>query len=234
VRNQERTDQSKRTRGSSAGTDAVQAHDTGAADLDAEPLRVSRQPLRLHELDDGGRRRGDGPVPPILPTLRRQIDLEKARAQQLDGSDRKRLGRARGRGFEGHPAYDRLARHLVDHPDLDGIGREIADDGDDRVGPAPGRQLFEARARIAGRAPRRVGAVEDFRFEARRDQLALQPHQGFDHHGRRVRGRHDHHAGRAYGRSRRTTRSTRQFASTSRPTRGAVRARARTLRAGPA
>ena len=67
------------------GTDAVQAHDRGAADLDAEPLGVSRQPLRLHEVDDGGRRRGAGLVPPIV---RRQIDLEKARAQQLDRPDR--------------------------------------------------------------------------------------------------------------------------------------------------
>ena len=39
-------------------------------------------------------------------------------------------------------------------PDLDGIGREIADDGDHRVGAAPGRQLFEAGARVARRCPR--------------------------------------------------------------------------------
>jgi hypothetical protein len=78
--------------------------------------------------------------------VRRQIDLEKARAQKLDGPQRQRLRRARRRRLEGHAAYQRLARHLVDHPDLDGVRGEIADDGDDRVGPAPGRQLFETGA----------------------------------------------------------------------------------------
>ena len=33
------------------------------------------------------------------------------------------FGRARGRGLERHAAHHRLARHLVDHPDLDGVGR---------------------------------------------------------------------------------------------------------------
>ena len=62
---------------------------------------------------------------------------------------RQGLRGARGRRLEGHAAHERLARHLVDHPDLDGVGREIADDGDHRVGPAPRRQLLEAGARVA-------------------------------------------------------------------------------------
>ena len=133
----------------------------------------------------------------------------------------KRLGRARGRGLEGHAPHHRLARHLVDHPDLDGVRRDVADDGDHRVGPAPGRQLFEAGARVAARARCRP-AVDDLGFKARRDQLALEAHEGLDHDRRRVRRPHDECTLAARAAVAPNNQVDARMASASRPTRGAV------------
>jgi hypothetical protein len=157
---------------------------------------MSRQSVHLDEVDDSGRRRGRRRGPPIMSG---KVDLEEARSQELDRTDRKRSGRSWGGWLEGNAPHHRLAGYLVDHPDLDGVGRQIADDCDHRIGAPLRRQLFEAGARVTGCA-RAARTVHDLGLESSRRELTLEAHQRFDHHRRSVDWPNDQHAGCPRGR----------------------------------
>jgi len=146
-------------------------------------------------------RRGQGKVRHCITMslARCQVQLEEARAQDFDSTNRQPLGAVLRVRIEGHSCdFEAVGRRLED-PDVDRQRREVADDFDDCPGPKLGRYLLQ-RSSPVGFAQTTTGpALGKLDIEAHRQQLAVEAKQHFTQIGRSARRPHDGDSRRPHG-----------------------------------